>query len=124
MRDRGETTNELVSICFPPHGRHGLPLLDGLPFSGDTEHQKPLKIVGEILQPDLGHIVIEVDPIYFRPTEVESLIGDASKAGRELGWKHKIKFHELVKEMVQEDLKVAERDKIWQQNGYPVRTNT
>ena len=68
-----------------------------------------------------GETIIEIDPAYFRPTEVESLIGNSEKARRELGWRHEIKFHELVAEMVQEDLKIAERDKIWQQNGYTMR---
>jgi len=51
-----------------------------------------------------GKVLIEVDPKYFRPTEVESLVGDASKAKKELGWKPKVKFKELVKIMVKADL--------------------
>jgi GDPmannose 4,6-dehydratase len=52
-----------------------------------------------------GEVLVEVDPRYFRPTEVDSLLGDASKARRELGWKHKVSFADLVKEMMQADLK-------------------
>jgi len=52
-----------------------------------------------------GKTLVEVDPNYFRPTEVESLIGDASKAKKKLGWKSKVKFKELVKIMVKADLK-------------------
>jgi GDPmannose 4,6-dehydratase len=55
-----------------------------------------------------GKTVVKVDPRYFRPTEVELLLGDASKAHRLLGWKHKTSFPELVKEMVREDLKAVE----------------
>ena len=66
-----------------------------------------------------GDIVIEVDSNYFRPTEVANLIGNPEKARSALGWQHKIPFHELVAEMVHEDLKIAKRDKIWQANGYP-----
>ena len=51
-----------------------------------------------------GKILIEVDPKYFRPTEVESLVGDASKAKKKLGWKPKVKFKELVKIMVEADM--------------------
>jgi GDPmannose 4,6-dehydratase len=51
-----------------------------------------------------GKVLIEVDPKYFRPTEVESLVGDASKAKKKLGWKPKVKFKELVKIMVKADL--------------------
>jgi GDPmannose 4,6-dehydratase len=50
-------------------------------------------------------VIIEIDKRYFRPLEVYSLLGDASKARKKLGWKPKIKFKSLVKEMVVEDLK-------------------
>lgn len=56
------------------------------------------------------HPIIAIDPNYFRPTEVETLLGDASKAQVKLGWKPKINFYELVAEMAHEDLKNAERD--------------
>jgi GDPmannose 4,6-dehydratase len=65
-----------------------------------------------------GRKVVAVDPRYFRPTEVESLLGDASKARRQLGWTPKISFAELVAEMVREDLKVAERDDLVRRHGY------
>jgi GDPmannose 4,6-dehydratase len=51
-----------------------------------------------------GEVLVEVDPRYFRPTEVDLLIGDPSKARAKLGWQHKITFDQLVKEMVQADL--------------------
>jgi GDPmannose 4,6-dehydratase len=57
-----------------------------------------------------GKCVVEVDPAYFRPTEVETLLGDASKARKKLGWSPKISFGQLVAEMAREDLKLAERD--------------
>jgi GDPmannose 4,6-dehydratase len=65
-----------------------------------------------------GKCVVSVDPRYFRPTEVESLLGDASKARRKLGWEPRIGFEELVAEMVREDLKTAERDELIKQHGY------
>jgi GDPmannose 4,6-dehydratase len=52
-----------------------------------------------------GRVVVEVDPRYYRPTDVEFLLGDPSKARRLLGWKHQVSFDALVKEMVDEDLK-------------------
>ena len=57
-----------------------------------------------------GKEIIKVDPRYFRPTEVETLIGDASKAKEKLNWAPKISFEELVKEMIDEDLKLAKND--------------
>jgi GDPmannose 4,6-dehydratase len=62
--------------------------------------------------------IVAVDPRYFRPTEVETLLGDASKAKNKLGWTPKITFDELVSEMVREDLKSAERDELVKKHGY------
>src|SRR5258707_11751803 len=57
-----------------------------------------------------GKTVIRIDPTYFRPTEVDELIGDASKARQKLGWKPKTSFAQLVKEMVAGDLAIARRE--------------
>ena len=57
-----------------------------------------------------GKTLVRVDPVYFRPTEVDLLIGDASKARAKLGWKPKTTFIELVKEMVASDLAAARRE--------------
>lgn len=65
-----------------------------------------------------GQTIVRVDPRYFRPTEVETLLGDASKAREKLGWTPKISFRELVAEMVREDLKSAERDELVKKHGY------
>jgi GDPmannose 4,6-dehydratase len=65
-----------------------------------------------------GKIVVRVDPRYFRPSEVESLLGNPEKARRELGWTPRTTFRELVTEMVTEDLKLAKRDLLVQQHGY------
>jgi len=59
-----------------------------------------------------GENIIEIDPRYFRPTEVETLLGDASKARKRLNWSPKISFEELVEEMVEADLKLAKKDQI------------
>jgi GDPmannose 4,6-dehydratase len=59
---------------------------------------------------DKGRIVVEVDPRYFRPTEVDILVGDASKARAKLGWQHKISFDELVNEMVKNDFDVVRKE--------------
>lgn len=59
----------------------------------------------EYVRVDTGEIVVKIDPSYYRPAEVDVLLGDSSKARKELGWKPKIMFKELVKEMVESDLK-------------------
>ena len=65
-----------------------------------------------------GNLIVAVDPRYYRPTEVETLLGDASKAQRELGWRPRVSFRELVKEMVEEDFKVAQRDALVKKHGF------
>ncbi|MDK9701621.1 MAG: GDP-mannose 4,6-dehydratase [Sulfuritalea sp.] len=65
-----------------------------------------------------GNCIVQVDPRYFRPTEVETLLGDATKAREKLGWTPRITFAELVAEMVREDLKAAERDELVKKHGY------
>ena len=67
---------------------------------------------------DHGKCLVAVDPRYFRPTEVESLLGDASKAREKLGWTPQISFASLVTEMMREDLKSAERDELVKRHGY------
>lgn len=62
--------------------------------------------------------IVQVDPRYFRPTEVETLLGDPGKAKQKLGWTPKITFNELVAEMVREDYKTAQRDELIKEHGY------
>lgn len=62
--------------------------------------------------------IIRVDPRYFRPTEVETLLGDPTKAREKLGWSPRIHFKDLVAEMVREDLKTAERDELVKRHGF------
>jgi GDPmannose 4,6-dehydratase len=62
--------------------------------------------------------VVQVDPRYFRPTEVDTLLGDPTKAKQKLGWVPKVSFEELVSEMVREDYKSAQRDELIKQHGY------
>jgi GDPmannose 4,6-dehydratase len=67
-----------------------------------------------------GECIVSVDAKYFRPTEVDTLLGEAAKARAKLGWKPKTSFGDLVKEMVASDLKAAERDRLVKDNGYKV----
>lgn len=67
---------------------------------------------------DTGDCVVEVDPRYFRPTEVDTLLGDASKARQQLGWRPETSFNELVSEMILMDLHEARRDQSAEKNGF------
>jgi len=67
-----------------------------------------------------GKTLLEIDPVYFRPTEVETLLGDPTKAREKLGWVPKVKFHELVDEMVAADLQTAKRDALVLKEGFDV----
>ena len=65
-----------------------------------------------------GNIIVAVDPKYFRPTEVETLLGNPAKAKEKLGWTPKIPFKDLVTEMVQHDLEDAKKDNLCQTHGF------
>jgi GDPmannose 4,6-dehydratase len=65
-----------------------------------------------------GRTVVRVDPRYFRPAEVDSLLGDASKARLQLGWAPEIGFAELVREMVASDWRLAQRDALVEREGF------
>ncbi len=65
-----------------------------------------------------GKCLVSVDPRYFRPTEVETLLGDASKARERLGWQPRVGFRELVAEMIAADLAEAQRDELCEREGF------
>lgn len=68
--------------------------------------------------PQPGTVIVRVDPRYFRPTEVETLLCDPSKAKNELGWVPEITFTELVSEMAREDQALAEKDVVIEKAGF------
>lgn len=78
--------------------------------------RKKINPVGNDLKP--GVVAVRVDPRYFRPTEVETLLGDPTKAKETLGWEPQITFEELVKEMVCSDLEEAQRDALCRNEGF------
>jgi GDPmannose 4,6-dehydratase len=94
----GETRSvrEFVEIAFAETGRH-------IEWRG-----KGIEETG--IDRKTGKTLVRIDPVYFRPTEVDELIGDASKARQKLGWKPKTTFAQLVKEMVASDLNIARRE--------------
>ena len=69
-----------------------------------------LHILGGLEPPTTGEVLVEIDPRYFRPTEVDFLHGDPAKARAELGWTHRTSFADLVKDMLQSDLDVVRRE--------------
>ena len=79
-------------------------------------HELNMKIIwqgtgkDEVGLDEQGKLIVAVDPMYYRPTEVESLLGDATKAKQKLGWVPKIRFEELVKEMIRADYVQAEQE--------------
>jgi GDPmannose 4,6-dehydratase len=77
--------------------------------SGTDEHA---------INTDTGRVIVRVDPRYFRPTEVEALLGDASKARRQLGWSPEVSFDALVREMVESDWRLAQRDALVEREGF------
>ena len=89
-------------------------------FTGENENEKA--IVAEILNPDvklsIGDTVVEIDKRYFRPTEVDLLLGDATKAKEKLGWIPKYSLSELAKEMVDADIDHFKKDIILKESGY------
>jgi GDPmannose 4,6-dehydratase len=88
--------------------------------AGPALDTRPALIDGEGPVPP-GSVVLRIDPRYFRPTEVESLIGDPSKARERLGWQATTTFEELVAEMVADDLVDARRDELLNSRGFAVR---
>jgi len=81
----------------------------GIVASVDGDHAPALKV---------GDVVVQIDPRYFRPAEVETLLGDPSKAKEKLGWTPEITVQEMCAEMVAEDLKVAKRHSLLKEHGY------
>jgi len=67
---------------------------------------------------DAGRVRVAVDPRYFRPAEVDTLLGDPSKAKNKLGWSARVSFEQLIEEMASEDLKAAERDELVKRHGH------
>ena len=72
---------------------------------------------------ETGKVIVAVSPEFFRPAEVELLLGDSTKAKTKLGWKPQYDLKALAREMVAEDLKLAQKEKILKANGFEINTN-
>jgi GDPmannose 4,6-dehydratase len=105
--------NELgIGVRWEGEGIAEVGIIDSLASIHET--------LGEAGKPHVGQVIVRVDPRYFRPTEVETLLGDPSKAKRELHWEPKISFTELVREMVLADLETAKRDALVEKHGFKI----
>ncbi len=100
------TVRDFVSMSFRELGIE-------LKWEGENEKEKGI-------DKNTGKVLVEVDPRYFRPAEVDILIGDPSKAKAELGWEPRVRFPELVKMMVEADYKIAQRDMHLKNGGFEV----
>ena len=85
---------------------------------GEQEIGTVSKVEGDRARCKVGDVIVRVDPRYYRPTEVETLLGDPSKAKLKLGWTPKTTLQELVKEMVESDYTAARRDSMVKQAGF------
>jgi len=103
------TTTSIRDFCKMTFEQLGI----NLKFVGDGLQEKGIDI-------NTGKTLIEIDPRYFRPAEVNLLLGDSTKARKELGWQPKYDLKMLVKEMVEEDLKLALKEKMLIDNGHEV----
>ena len=86
--------------------------------AGDQEIATVVAVTGSTAHCQIGQVVVKVDPRYYRPTEVETLLGDPTKAKEKLGWVPTVKLPELVREMVQADYTAAQRDSLIKQAGF------
>ena len=86
--------------------------------AGEQEVGTVVKVEGDKARCKVGDVIVKVDPRYYRPTEVETLLGDPSKAKQKLGWTPQITLRELVKEMVESDYLSAKRDNLVKDAGF------
>ncbi len=93
-----------------------------LAFRGTEENEEGFVVTsnGKYKVP-VGQVVVKVDPRYYRPTEVDLLIGDPTKANTQLGWKPKYSLDQMVQEMVASDLNIFEKDQFLKQSGFEVK---
>jgi GDPmannose 4,6-dehydratase len=94
----------------------------GVTMAFDGKGEKEVGVVaavhGKQAKVKVGDVIVRVDPRYYRPTEVETLLGDPSKAKEKLGWTPKITFEQLVKEMVEADYMAARKDSLVKLAGF------
>ena len=110
------SVRKFIELCALELGWNGGKGVNGIVWEG-----KGLDEVGK--RADTNEIVIRIDPRYFRPTEVNELLGDSSKARKKLNWEPKITIEELISEMINEDFKEAKKESLLKNKGFSIYTS-
>ena len=110
------TVRKFIELCALELGWNGEKGVNGIVWEG-----KGLDEVGK--RADTNEIVIRIDPRYFRPTEVNELLGDSSKARKKLNWEPKITIKELISEMINEDFKESKKESLLKNKGFSIYTS-
>jgi GDPmannose 4,6-dehydratase len=93
-----------------------------LGFRGEAENEEGYVVANNgSYEVEIGKVVVKVDPRYYRPTEVDLLIGDPTKANTKLGWKPKYTLADMVKEMVASDIVIFQKEKFLKENGFTTK---
>ena len=106
-----ESVRRFVEICARKLNWNKKGTEEGIIWEG-----KGLSEIG--IRADTGETVIKIDPNYFRPTEVDTLLGDATQAKKKLGWEPKTTLEELIDEMLQNDIHESEKESFLKKKGY------
>lgn len=94
--------------------------IDEIGVISSIDYQKALNLNIDLSHLKIGQVVVKIDPRYFRPTEVDLLLGDPSQAQNELGWKREFSLPDLVDDMMQSDLNLMKKDQFLQNNGFKI----
>ncbi|RAZ51065.1 GDP-mannose 4,6-dehydratase, partial [Campylobacter hyointestinalis] len=94
--------------------------VDEIGVISSIDYQKALNLNIDLSHLKIGQVVVKIDSRYFRPTEVDLLLGDPSQAQNELGWKREFSLPDLVDDMMQSDLNLMRKDQFLQNNGYKI----
>ena len=108
---RMETVRSFIEICAKKLGWQKFSNEPAIIWEGENKSE-----IGR--RSDNNKIVVQVDPRYFRPTEVNELLGDANKAKEKLGWVPKISLEEMINEMIDYDLQEANKEQLLKEKGY------
>jgi GDPmannose 4,6-dehydratase len=122
VRQMVETAAAVVGITlrWEGQGKEEVGIVDGVevPGRGTGDAGREIPSSSLVPRPAIGSVIVRIDPRYYRPTEVETLLGDPTKAREKLGWVPKTTFAELVEEMVRSDLEEAQRDELCRRHGF------